>query len=277
MASLIVGMGEVGRALHAVLKGTYEVATKDIEPGPVPANVDVLHVCMRYSDDFTRTVLEYMAASRPRIVDICTTVPPGTTRKLGRRAVHSTTRGLHPNLATSLKTFVKHIGGEQAAELSEYYNRAGITTMNHANPETTELAHILGNAQYGVNLMFADEMAKLCRTYGVDYHEAVTLYAHTHNDGYEELGHNSKLRMILYPPQGQIGGHCVTQGAQLIPDAQRGLLLNHLANYNGDQGLQDPYQNHHTKCAHEEGFCGGDGDGNYPYPEPGCGIRPSED
>ena len=230
MKGLIIGMGEVGKALYAVLKDTHEIHTKDLDNAKIPARVDVMHVCLRYSGDFKRIVDRYASECHPDIIDICTTVPPGTTERI-YGACHSTTRGLHPNLETSLRTFVKHIGGEQAYELAKYYNEAGIKTKIHATAKTTEIAHILSNSVYGINVIFAQEMADLCRDYGVDYTEAVVAYNQTSNDGYLKLGHPSKMRMILTPPGKKIGGHCVTQNANLIPQEKRGTLLGMLAGY----------------------------------------------
>lgn len=216
MKSVIVGMGEVGTALFRVLSGKHEVVTKDIASKRLPVNIDVLHICLRYDDRFVDTVNGYITKCNPKIVDICTTVPPGTTSLIGSNAVHSTTRGLHPNLEKSIRTFCKHIGGRMADKLADYYVEAGVKTITHKNPETTELAHILSNCLYGVNLMFADEMSNICRNYGVDYVDSVIGYNKTSNDGYAELGHESKFRMLLTPPGGSIGGHCVVSNAKLI-------------------------------------------------------------
>lgn len=231
MRSLIIGMGEVGSSLYRVVsRCRHRVEWKDIKPKKLTGSYDIMHVCLRYSDEFRSIVKAYANEFHPSIIDVCSTVPPGTTESLGPNAVHSTTRGLHPDLATSIETFVKHIGGSEARRVADYYDTAGLITQVHATSRTTELAHILSNSQYGINLMFADEMAKLCREYGVDYHEAVTMYNMTNNEGYERLGHKSKCRMLLTPPGGRIGGHCVVQGANLIP--KRTPMLDMLAKYN---------------------------------------------
>ena len=242
MKSLVVGMGEVGTALREVLGRKHEVWGKDIgeeyvspsgvKVREVPQAIGVIHVCLRYSEDFLGVVRGYADAHHPRVIDVCTTVTPGTTRLLGSSAVHSTTRGLHPNLRDSLLTFAKHVGGPLAKELIPYFGRAGIPTVAYERPETTELAHILYNAAYGVQLMFADEMQALCRHYGVDYLETVIGYTTTGNRGFEKLDHKGKARMLIWPPGGKIGGHCVVQGAQLLPAELRGPLLERLARFN---------------------------------------------
>jgi UDP-N-acetyl-D-mannosaminuronate dehydrogenase len=212
----------VGRALYSVLSPHYEVEVKDIEPKEIEPGFDVMHVCIRYSDDFLDTVRRYVEDYRPGIVDVCSTVPPGTCAILNddwegaRRACHSTTRGLHPNLETSLKTFTKYVSGPKSKELAAIYEGAGIKCKTYERPETTELAHPLSNAFYGAMLKFTDEMAALCRFHGVDFMEAVLEYNKSHNEGYKALDHESKIRPLLYPPHGKIGGHCVTHGAEIL-------------------------------------------------------------
>lgn len=241
---MVIGLGEVGTALREVLGRRHEVWGKDLReeylaPGgaqvkEVPAGIEVIHVCLQHSKDFFDIVHGYVDAHHPRVIDVCTTVPPGTTRRLGPAAVHSTTRGLHPNLSDSLRTFVKHVGGPLARELVPYFGRAGIAAVAYSRPETTELAHILYNAAYGVQLMLADELQQLCRHYGVDYLETVLGYTATGNRGFEKLDHKGKARMLIWPPGGKIGGHCVVQGANLIPGHLRGPILERLARFNDE-------------------------------------------
>lgn len=240
MNTLIVGMGEVGTAHFNILKEKHKMfcvdldESKNILPSSHADKIEVMIVCLRYSETFIETVRAYIEKYDPSYVNICSTVPPGTTRAVHPEAVHSTTRGLHPKLESGLRTITKHIGGKRSTFFKFYFEGSGIKTHCANTPETTEVAHILNNCAYGVNLMLADEMAKICRSYGVDYFESVMLYTATNNMGYEELDHGTKVRMILTPPNGKIGGHCVSQSANLIPKEIRTPILERLANYNAD-------------------------------------------
>lgn len=211
-------MGEVGKALYEVLSPHYECHTKDLEPKELP-QCDIMHVCIRHSQSFQEAVQGYISKVRPKIVNICTTVPPGTTEALGGNCVHSTTRGLHPKLALGLKTITKHIGGPKAAESARYFEKAGVPCVTHERAITTEVAHLLNNAHYAVNVAFADDMAAICRQFGVDYYEAVMHYTRTNNEGFSALDHKSKCRMILTPPGGRIGGHCLVQAAKMLKES----------------------------------------------------------
>lgn len=220
MTSVILGMGEVGQALKKVLGGVYTIYEKDIEEKEPPKDkVHVLHVCLNYISighvAWLRLVEEYSKLYKPEIVDVCSTVRPGTTAQLGPAACHSTTRGLHPHLAAGILAIPKHVGGGRAGELAAYYQKAKVRCVIHRNSDTTEVAHIAHLVDYGIQLISADMRQKLCRDNNVDFMEAIVKYTDTHNSGFKALGMPSKIRMNLTPPNGRIGGHCVRQAAQL--------------------------------------------------------------
>ena len=221
MRTVIVGMGEVGSALQQVLGSTYEVHAKDIGLAVVPAGIDIMHACIRYSDKFIDIVRDYDRSYSPKLINICTTCPPGTTEQIGPHAVHSTTRGLHPNLASGLRTITKHIGGPQSEAVAEYFRAAGVPCETHRLAKTTELLHLLNNCHYGAELLWAAEAASICREFGVDYTEYMR-YTQTHNAGFVALDQPSKVRSVLTPPGDRIGGHCVQQAAKMLGPLVRG-------------------------------------------------------
>lgn len=235
MKSLIVGMGEVGRAHFNLLSKVYECHAWDLqgdyECPPPSLGIEIIHIAIRHSKDFDSMVRDYTSLYNPKIVNVLTTVPPGTCEKLGMNVVHSTTRGLHPNLESGLLNITKHIGGPFSEMVADYFSRAGIMCRTHARAIDTEVAHLLNNAAYGVNIALADEMARICRKYGVDYYGSVMQYTHSHNEGYIKLGHMSKVRPILTPPGGKIGGHCVQMSAQMISDGLSTPLIDMVAKY----------------------------------------------
>lgn len=242
MNVIIIGLGEIGSAYYDILKNIYDVYRIDIDKNKSdvgkkrePKNVDVMHICTRYNDKWAIDVITYHAHYQPEYLDIMSTVPPGSSKKLGiERVVHSTTRGLHPNLKQFILKTPKHIGPVQDNPVTRsffynYWYNVGIDTVFAPNSTTTELAHILSNSLYGIQILFAREMEDICRKYGVDYYHAVMRYSETHNTGYERIGIKSKYRPILTPPGDKIGGHCVVQGAQLIPTEIQGELMKKLS------------------------------------------------
>jgi UDP-N-acetyl-D-mannosaminuronate dehydrogenase len=138
---------------------------------------------------------------------------------------------MHPNLDKFLLDIPKHIGGAANVTLRDLYTKAGITCVLHNKSRTVELAHVLNNFLYGVNVMATDEAAKYCREFGVDWMEILE-YRKTNNSGFVKAGFPSKVSPILYPSSNHIGGHCVTYAPTTIPKEMRGQLATMLANYN---------------------------------------------
>lgn len=222
--SVVLGMGEVGSSLARVLeRAGLKVYRKDLEDADIPPGADVLHVCLNFvslgKSDWMGLARGYAEAYKPRLIDVCSTVPPGTTRQLGKNACHSTTRGLHPHLEAGLLAIAKHVGGPRAKDLAAYYAAAGVRCMTHGSPDTTEVAHLAHLLDYGIQLMSADMRQAFCRQANVDFIEAVVKYTDTHNAGFLALDMPSKVRMNLTPPNGRIGGHCVRQAALIAKDA----------------------------------------------------------
>ncbi len=255
MKTLIIGMGEVGRAHFNLLRGTYEVIGYDIKSGwdkgssqldlgeSAAGWPEIMHVATPWlGDAFIPMVRDYAERFTPKQISVLTSVPPGTCLEIqgdtGIPTVHSTTRGLHPNLERGLLNITKHVGGRGSIEVAEYFEKAGIDCNEHHRAETTELAHLLLNIDYAVALAFADEKARICRQYGVDYIEAVMDYTRSNNIGYSAIDHSSKQRPILTPPNGRIGGPCLVQNATMLGPLLRAAgvkapLIEMIENFNG--------------------------------------------
>lgn len=219
MKNIILGCGEVGSSLHEVLKDFHETHVRDVEPGEDdPEKVEVLNVCIPYGEGFTEAVKGYQERYRPELTIIHSTVKPGTSRELG--AVHSPIHGLHPNLASGIKTFVKYVGGELADDVlkaKEFLMKAGIKVQEVSSPEASEWSKVLCTTRYGWEITFAKEVAAICEREGLSYGE-VYGWAKHYNDGYTELGKPEYHRSLLKNVPGPIGGHCVVPNARIIGD-----------------------------------------------------------
>lgn len=224
--TLIIGTGEIGTSLARVLDSVYYVDTFDIKntnnaaTPKLDVHYKVIHICFPYSDKFISSVQDYMAKFTPNLVIVHSTVPVGTTRKLGKTAVHSPVNGRHPWLEQSIKTFVKFLGGSDVYHTFEavnHLNKAGIVTHVLVNSEATELAKILCTTQLGVHVVVMKEIAKLCDEYQVPFHEVYTEWNNAYNQGYSKLGEVRFFRPILFPIDGGIGGHCVVPNCDLLP------------------------------------------------------------
>lgn len=268
MIHLVLGLGEVGKATSKILSRRHEVWGVDIGHAVDPkgnrievqhvmeriavdgGSVGIMHVALNaYAigrDKFISVVQDYLRMFKPGIMDVLSTVWPGTTESFGPRAVHSTTRGLHPNLYEGIMAIPKHIGGPKAGVLAAEFSACGVKCVTHRKARTTEWAHLLHLVDYGVQIMSADMKAAACRHGNVDYLEAVTRYCDTHNSGFLAMDMPSKVRMNLLPSGGKIGGHCVMAAAKLALDSGfTNHIVSALAEYNGEPikgGDQDPQQ-----------------------------------
>jgi len=216
--SLIVGMGQIGSALKEILSKTYDwdnLAGFDRKGsfGDLEKSFDIMHVCFPYDNDFIEQVQIYQAKYKPKYTVIHSTVKVGTCWQLN--AISSPVLGIHPNLESGIKTFIKFLGGEQASEVADYFRRAGLKIYITEKSETTELMKILDTTFYGVCIEYTKDVKRQCEKYGVPF-EAWTLWTDNYNKGYKELGHQEFTRPNLVPIQTSIKGHCILPNTELL-------------------------------------------------------------
>ena len=245
----ILGFGEIGGSLKQVYDDyseNFHILIKDLDRDDGFQDLDVLNVCIPYSDKFVDVVLKEIGDSNAELTIINSTILPGTTRKirskLGQnfKIVHSPVRGVHPELYEGLKTFVKFVGAEddlsRRAAIS-HYKELKIQTEYCDNSVTTEMGKVLSTTYYGVVIAMHGEMAKFCSQVGANFDQAVTRFNQTYNVGYTQLGKENLVRPVLYPPQGDppfIGGHCVVQNAELLIYNFESIMLDLIQQYKRD-------------------------------------------
>jgi UDP-N-acetyl-D-mannosaminuronate dehydrogenase len=214
----ILGFGEIGKAL-AKFYSSAQVKIKDLNRDDGLEGVEILHVCIPFSEKFIEIVKDEIKKINPVLTIVHSTVAPGTIKKIGGPVVHSPIMGIHPNLFEGIKTFTKYIGADdkKAAALAEKHFRSlGIKTKIFTPAVTTEIGKILDTSYYGVCIAWHGEMKKICDKFGVDFNKAVSDFNQTYNEGYKELGKTNVLRPVLYPPENGIGGHCIVSNAKIL-------------------------------------------------------------
>ena len=149
---LIIGAGEVGKSLYNVLGPHYDIAIRDKDE-EARGEFDVLHICYPLFENFVNVTKKYIEEYKPELVIVHSTVPVGTTRKIGALAVHSPIRGVHPRLEEGIKMFVKYFGGEKAKEAARYFSDTGIKTRILDKPETTDLLKIFRHTYHGLEIV----------------------------------------------------------------------------------------------------------------------------
>ena len=214
---LIIGAGEVGRALYNVLKTHYRVLLCD-KNNDKNGTFGVLHIAYPPQKDFIQATKRYIKIYKPKLVVIHSTIAVGTTRRIAPFAVHSPIRGVHPRLEKGIKTFVKYFGGPKAVEASKYFSKIGIKTKTFPRAETTEFLKLLDTTYYGWNIVFVKEAKGICDKLGFDFNEVYTIPNQDYNEGYRKLGMPHVARPVLRPMPGKIGGHCVIPNCDLLDD-----------------------------------------------------------
>lgn len=213
---LVIGLGEVGSALQTVLGEKYEVATIAKSGDSVQGSFDVLHVCFPWSATFTQSVREYREQYlKPGgLVIIHSTVPVGTSEACA--AVHSPIRGIHPNLVSGIKTFVKYFGGARAEEAAKVFTALGIKTKTTPLAKNTEALKLWDTTYYAWNIVFMKELWDWCKVRGIDFDFVYTDANRTYNEGYARLGKPEVLRPVLKHQPGKIGGHCLIPNCEIL-------------------------------------------------------------
>ena len=167
MTHLVIGSeGEVGKALVSILKCDGHDPNKGVFAEASKA-YDVIHIAIPWSDHFERSVGMYKNTFDPSLIIIHSTVPVGTSRKLG--AVHSPVRGTHPDLEKGIRTFVKFFGGVGAEDMASVFRDLGVSVQVVENSEDTEAGKLVDTFQYGVFIALSKAIWAYCNERGVDF------------------------------------------------------------------------------------------------------------
>lgn len=218
MGNLIIGYGEIGKAVYQVVRQGDDTQILDKDQPQAFNDIDVMHICFPESDEFEKEVERYITEYRPKHIIIWSTVPIGTTKRfIG--AVHSPVEGKHPDLELSIRTMERWIGAntlEDGQFFHDYFTERGLKTRVVTSSDYTEALKLLSTSEYGVNLVFADYKARVAENIGMPY-ELTQAWNEEYNKLYKALGMEKRFqKFVLTPPKGKIGGHCVTQNAKIL-------------------------------------------------------------
>lgn len=217
MRAILVGCGEIGRAVYEVFSEVHAIDIYDRTFKEMPeGKYEVLLVAIPFSEDFVEIVNEYRLEYAVRTTIIFSTVAIGTTSQI-LGAVHSPVEGKHPRLSDSIRLMPRWVGGyNKTAE--RFFRDAGFKPIFCEKQEYTEFLKLRSTARYGINIEFSRYEKAVCDDLGMDY-EHIREFDQDYNELYRDLGMPQFQRYILYPPEGNIKGHCVVPNAKLL-DAQ---------------------------------------------------------
>lgn len=211
MKSLIIGSGEVGIALSKVLGRQYDTyITGETDE---KFEVEIIHICFPYSDDFIREVKRYQKLYKPIYTVIHSTVPVGTSTECN--AYHSPIRGVHPRLEEGIRVFIKYLA-PKSKDLKEYFEKTGIRIKLIDKPENTEALKLWSTTQYKRFIELEKEIYEWCEEKGLDFDTVYTEANETYNEGYKQLGMKNVRRPVLKHMPGEIGGHCILSNNKLL-------------------------------------------------------------
>lgn len=213
-ATLVIGLGEVGRPLHGALQRSRpKIIGIDLEPVSVELPVGFMHVCFPFKDgvQFKDAVIAYARKYQPEVIVINSTVVPGTTRSIEAAcaipAVYSPVRGKHTKMLDELYSYAKFVAGadaEATERVMEHFESAGLRCEAMSSPEALELAKLLETTYFGLLIAWAQEMNRFAAAVNADYLEIGRFF--------REIPY---LPGVLFQP-GHIGGHCVMPNIDLL-------------------------------------------------------------
>jgi len=221
----ILGFGELGKAMA---KFYISPQIEDSKFRLRFSELDILHVCIPFFSCFVDVVKNTIKRTGAKLIIVHSTVPIGTTKKIGGAVVHSPVRGLHPNLYKGIKTFVKYVGYNDVDvgfSAIKHLNKVGIKAYGVNNSDNTEALKLWDTTQYGLMIVLNKEIKKFCDRHGLDFDVVYTSANKTYNKGYIELGRPEVVRPVLKFMPGEIGGHCILPNCGLLPDPIAKLIL----------------------------------------------------
>jgi len=215
----ILGYGEVGKAVSSLYGKAIKI--KDLDRDENLNNLDLVHVCIPFTEDFIDTVINFLNENKPKHCIIHSTVAPKTTEIINHKTqnsfnvCHCPVRGIHPNLLEGLLIFETYLGCDfECKALIDHLSNLSLK-ITRVPSVTSELAKLLDTTYYGLCIAWHGEVKKMCDQLGVDFDDVSTNYNKTYNSGYKKLGKENVARPILYPPD-KIGGHCVIPNTKIL-------------------------------------------------------------
>lgn len=235
---LVVGLGEVGRALFELLRdnGKFEVYGFDVDgkkmnaigQTKLPSEADIMHVCIPCfsQDEFVCSVVNYVERFKPKLVIINSTIFPGTTMEVYKRCsnnliAHSPIRGVHKSLEHmkwEIKRWIKYVGGangEAAEAARKHFEKLGLKTKVLRSCIETELAKLFETTYRAWMITCFQEMHRISRHFEADFDSIVDFLEDTHKVRLD--------RPVMFP--GVIGGHCLIANAELLLKAYNSEFL----------------------------------------------------
>ena len=224
---IVVGLGEIGLPIFKLLSkkikidGFDKIEKLNSNKFSNIKNIEFMHICIPFSKDFEKSVLQLTKKFNPDGIVIHSTISPNTTKKLQTKLdlpiIYSATRGVHKRMLKDLKRYTKFFAVYNYAPKSKWASRTfknklkkcGVKTKQLSQPITLELAKVVcDTSYYGWLINFAQISKIIADKENVDYDE---MWSFT-----DEIQKFLKNRPKMFP--GFIDGHCVIPNLDLVND-----------------------------------------------------------
>lgn len=215
MKSLVIGAGEVGKAIFDIIKDTHESYIRDLEDFECEG-VEVMHICYPDHIGFIETVKRYVKKYQPKLTLIHSSVSVGTTEKCGLHMVYSPVRGRHPNLSKEIRVYAKVIATPHLKDMAmaeKYLTACGLQVMPCFDPQAMELMKLLSNIHMGLEIAWRQEVEGILDYFSVNP-KHYEMWEKTYAEGYQVLGQQSLMRPQMRPDP--IGGHCILPCTEIL-------------------------------------------------------------
>lgn len=219
MKCVLIGYGEIGRAVKRVYGGVHDISVYDPEVpeyDELPSRMDeyeLLLVAIPFTQGFVFAVQNYQRTWGTKATLVFSTTAIGTCSQLD--AVHCPVEGKHPDLAESIGATTRWLGGSNP-HVYRFFDEARVGYRSLPLPEHTEFLKLRSTTVYGANIELARYSKSVCDDLGLRY-EYCKEWDEWVNALYRDhFGMPQFTRPILSPPEGAKGGHCVTPNARIL-------------------------------------------------------------
>lgn len=190
----------------------YQVTDTYIVSVPTPYDANSKKVDAKYIEQAVKSIME--VCTKPAIIVIESTVSPGTIDRYVRpiikengliigediHLVHAPERIIPGNMIYELLHNNRTIGsdnkeiGEKIKKIYESFCQGEIDVTDI---RTAEMTKVVENTFRDINIAYANELAKICRSDGMDVYEIIRIA-------------NKHPRVNILTPGPGVGGHCIS-------------------------------------------------------------------
>ncbi len=221
MKNLIVGMGQVGKALHYIMQP--DVFGLDIQYKDLPARVDFVHICIPWSDDsdeFDWVVRKYKTIYGDAVIIIHSTVVPGTSERLGVN--YSPIRGKHPNLVDDIMKHIKFVAGPDVQKIITLFRNLEVSCEQVDSRTTLEKIKLWNTRWFFMQVVFAQSVVRA----GIDT-TVMRMFMGTTR--------NVPRSLLSYAARVGVNDHCLIPNELIQDDEWSKWLLEMNERYEGDR------------------------------------------